>query len=82
MKAGDKLLKELNKKYALSSTIPLKFGRYDLVIKTNGDGDAILLFMGKANEDGTIKGNRFSRILIKDSSGKIVKDHWDHKGKI
>lgn len=59
MKAGDKLLKELNKKYALSSTIPLKFGRYDLVIKTNGDGDAILLLWEKRMKTEQLKETGF-----------------------
>ncbi|MBE9464237.1 hypothetical protein ACFP1I_06415 [Dyadobacter subterraneus] len=82
MKPGDKLLKEINKKYTPSTTIPLKFGRYDMVVKTNDEGYAILLFIGKADEDGIIKGNRFTRVLIKDSNGNTIKDHWDHKGKI
>lgn len=82
MKVGEKLLKVLNKKYTPATTFPLKFGRYDLVLKTDDEGNAILLFIGEENEDGMIKGNRFTRVLVKDSSGKIVKDHWDNKGKV
>ena len=82
MKIGDKLLKQLNKTYTPSATIPLKFGRYDLVIKTDDSGNPILLFIGEANEEGIIKGERFGRVLIKDPSGKVIKDHWDNKGKV
>jgi hypothetical protein len=82
MKIGDKLLKQLNKTYTPSVTIPLKFGRYDLIIKTDKYGNPILLFIGKANEEGIIKGERFSRVLIKDPDGKVIKDHWDNKGKV
>jgi hypothetical protein len=82
MKIGDKLLKQLNKTYTPSTTIPLKFGRYDLIIKTDDGGNPILLFIGKANEEGMIKGERFGRVLIKDPSGKVIKDHWDNKGKV
>lgn len=82
MKIGDKLLKVLNKKYEPSSLVNVRFERYDLSIKTDEDGNAVLLFIGKADAEGTIKGNRFIRVLIKDQSGKIIKDHWDHKGKV
>jgi hypothetical protein len=82
MKIGDKLLKQLSKIYTPSATIPLQFGRYDLVIKTDDSGNPILLFIGKENEEGIIKGERFSRVLIKNPDGKVIKDHWDNKGKV
>ncbi|TDE14487.1 hypothetical protein [Dyadobacter psychrotolerans] len=81
MKIGEKLLKVLNKKYPPSEFVAVRFERYDLAIKTDSDGDAVVLFIGKANQEGVVKGNRFSRVLVKDASGKVLKDHWDHKGK-
>lgn len=82
MKIGDKLLKELKKIYQPGSMIHTTFGRYDIALKTDDDGNAVMLFIGKADNEGKIKGNRFSRVQVKNSEGKIIKDHWDHKGKV
>jgi hypothetical protein len=75
------LLKILSAHYEPSSLIEKPFGRYDLVFKTDEAGRAILLFMGKKDLTGKIKGERYARRLVIDANGKVVKDHWDHKGK-
>ncbi|WP_240163626.1 hypothetical protein [Spirosoma taeanense] len=59
-----------------------KFGRYDLAMKTDEAGNPILLFIGQADEQGMIKGDQFTRRLIKDENGVTLKDHWDYKGKV
>lgn len=82
MKIGEKLLKELSKTYPPSSLVHRRFGRYDLTIKTDGEGNAILLFIGQADGQGNIRGERFSRRLVKDPTGKVVKDHWDNQGRV
>lgn len=82
MKIGENLLKKLNKQYEPSSMVSIKFRAYDLALKTDKEGNPILLFIGKANREGTIKGDRYARRLLKDKEGKIIKDHWDYKGKI
>ncbi|MCF2446707.1 hypothetical protein L0657_22305 [Dyadobacter sp. CY345] len=82
MKIGEKLLKRLSKKYRPEEMIHQKFERYDISFKTDEEGNPILLFIGLRREDGRIKGERFSRILIKEKDGSILKDHWDCKGKI
>ena len=82
MKVGERLLKVLNKKYDPSRMVSITFGRYDVAFKTDDEGNPILLFMGKADEQGMIKGDQFSRRLLKDASGAVVKDHWDYKGKV
>ena len=56
MKIGKKLLKELSKKYAPSQTLDRKFGQYDLTLKTDEAGNAILAFLGSRAENGDIKG--------------------------
>ena len=81
MKIGEKLLKVLSKKYLPEQMIDQKFGRYDISFKTDEEGNPILLFIGTMGADNKIKGERFSRVLIKDKNGGIVKDHWDAKGK-
>jgi len=75
------ILKVLNKTYEASSIIELKFKRYDLAIKTDELGRPVLLFIGEKDVGGKIKGERFARRLVADADGKILKDHWDHKGK-
>ena len=80
MKLGDEILKQLNKLYAPSITTQLKFKSYDIIIKTNEAGEAIQAFIGKM-VDGTIKGDRYARILKYDRNGIKIKDHWERKGK-
>jgi hypothetical protein len=82
MKIGEKLLRELNKTYAPSSLIERRFGRYDRAMKTDETGNAMLLFIGKADENGQIRGMRFSRRVVKDPSGRVLKDHWDNQGSV
>jgi len=56
------------------------FQRYDLGFKTDAEGFPIVLFMGTKNDTGRIRGRRYARRLVKDETGKIIKDHWDDKG--
>lgn len=82
MKPGERLLKHLNKKYEPATMIAFRFGRYDVAMKTDEEGNPILAFVGKADERGIIKGDQFTRRLVKDANGAILKDHWDYKGKV
>lgn len=71
----------LAKKYEPSTMVQLKFRNYDLAVKTDNEGNAILLFLGRMNEKGIIKGERYARTLKKDRERNIIKDHWELKGK-
>ena len=82
MKIGENLLKKLNKKYEPDTMVNLKFRGYDIALKTDEEGNPILMFIGQANEAGIIKGDRYARRLLKDENGNTVKDHWDYKGKV
>ena len=81
-KVGEKLEKKLSKQYAPSERIDEIFMRYDLTFLTNETGDPVVLFIGQRQPDGTIKGDRFARRLLRDATGKITKSHWDYKGRI
>lgn len=81
MTLGDELIKKLAKKFEPSSKLPMRFRSYDLIVVTDKDGNAIQLFMGKADESGIIKGDRYARTLKHDKEGKLLKDHWERKGK-
>jgi len=81
MKLGEPIMKILNRLYEPSSMVETKVKGYDLVFKTDEAGRAVLLFMGKKDTSGTVKGERYVRRLKLDKDGLIVKDHWDHKGK-
>jgi len=81
MSLSDNLQKKLSKKFDPSANLEMKYKGYDLSYKTDEEGNAILLFIGKKTEAGTIKGERYARTLKKDREGKIFKDHWEMKGK-
>ncbi len=81
MKLSDDLQKKLSKFYEPSSMFDLTFKAHDISFKTDEEGNAILLFIGKKTDKGTIKGERYARTLKKDREGKIFKDHWELKGK-
>jgi hypothetical protein len=81
MSLRDELIKILRKPYEPSTLINMRFKGNDIAFKTDKDGNAILLFIGKLKEDGSIKGERYARTLKYDREGKIIKDHWELKGK-
>jgi len=82
MKLGAQILQLLSKTYLPSTMVEMTFSRYDLLFKTDDQGRPVLLFMGKKDENGKIKGERFTRRLLTDANGNITKDHWDAKGKV
>jgi hypothetical protein len=75
------LLKILNKIYEPNSLIERPFKKYHAAFKTDEEGRPILLFIGEKTPEGKIKGERFARRLKIDHDGKVIKDHWEHKGK-
>ncbi|TDH26403.1 hypothetical protein EXU57_09900 [Segetibacter sp. 3557_3] len=75
------LQKLLSKKYEPSTMVDLTFKGNDLSFKTDEDGNPILLFIGKRTAAGTVKGERYARTLKRDPEGKVIKDHWEQKGK-
>lgn len=79
--AGAPLRKILKKIYLPKQTTELRFGRYDIALQTDTLGLPILLFTGRRDEKGRIKGERFTRNLLMDEEGNILKDQWDCKGK-
>ena len=82
MKIGENLLKKLNKKYEPSTMVELRFRGYDISLKTDEEGNPVLMFIGRSDSNGMIKGDRYARRLLKDKEGNIIKDHWDYKGKV
>lgn len=81
MKLSEGLLAKLGKTYEPSAMIQQQYNGKDLAFKTDADGRPILLFVGRRDEDGSIKGDRYARTLKTDREGKIIKDHWERKGK-
>jgi hypothetical protein len=81
MALGEELQKKLKKLLEPSSMVEMKYKGYDLSIKTDEKGNAILVFIGKKTEQGTIKGERYGRTLKYDREGNLIKDHWELKGK-
>jgi hypothetical protein len=81
MPFSEDLLKKLRKPFEPSTLVQFRYRDYDMAVETDEQGNAIRLFMGKLQENGRIRGERFARVLIKDAEGKVVKDHWDKKGR-
>ena len=81
-KIGEPLLKKLSKLYEPSAMVHQKFKSYDLAFKTDEEGNPVLLFIGKADREGNIKGDQYTRRLLKDKTGNVIKDHWDYKGRV
>lgn len=81
MVLGNEILKILNKVYEPNRFVEMKFKRYDIGFKTDDAGRPIMLFIGQLDDNGKIKGERFTRRLKFDATGNVLKDHWDNKGK-
>jgi hypothetical protein len=81
MALSESLIKKLSAKFPPGEMADLKFRGMDLTIKADEQGHAILLFIGKRMDDGHIKGERYARRLLFDKEGKVIKDHWENKGK-
>ena len=81
MSLNDDILKKINRKFEPSDKVPLRYRSYDILLVTDREGNAVQMFMGKLNEQGIIKGDRYARSLKYDRDGKLIKDHWERKGK-
>lgn len=81
MALGEHLQKKLRKLYEPSSMVNIKYKGNDVAFKTDSSGNATVLFIGRKGDNGIIRGERYVRTLKRDSSGKVIKDHWDLKGK-
>jgi hypothetical protein len=81
MKLGDSLLLKLRKKYIPSTMVEIKFKGKDVCIRTDNEGNPVVVFIGKTMPNGKIKGERYTRTLITNANGAVIKDHWDLKGK-
>jgi len=81
MKLNETLITVLKRKYPPSTMVELKFRGKDMHLKIDPDGNAVTLFIGKRTPEGKIKGERYSRRIVRGAEGEIVKDHWDLKGK-
>jgi hypothetical protein len=81
MPLSDDLIKKLKRRFEPSVTTQFRYRTNDVVIQSDDEGNAVRMFIGKANDQGTIKGDRYSRTLKKDREGNIIKDHWEKKGR-
>ena len=80
MSLSEPLLKKLQRTYEPFTTVRLRFRGKDVAFNTDAEGNAVQLFIGQLKENGNIKGERYSRKMVKDRNGKLLRDHWDRKG--
>lgn len=81
MKLSEGLQAKLGKKYPPSSMVNMQYHGKDVAFKTDAEGNPVLAFVGRKTEEGNIRGDRYTRVLKHDREGKVIKDHWDLKGK-
>jgi hypothetical protein len=81
MPLSESLIKKLSAKFPAGQMCDLSYRGNDLTVKADEEGNAILLFICKRMENGHIKGERYARRLLIDKDGKVLKDHWEMKGK-
>lgn len=74
------LLKKLSQLYVANSSFTFNYRGKDVVVQTNDAGAAVRCFVGTLNEKGFIKGQRYNRVLKYNTSGAVIKDHWELKG--
>lgn len=83
MPLGTDLETKLTKKFTPDSRVEDNFRGKDLTLVINKAGDAITLFIGKRNPDGSITGERYVRkIQYASDKETIIKSHWELKGKV
>ncbi len=80
MKLADKLVKLINRKHEPGTMVSLRFGQQDIRLRTDKEGNAVQMFIGREKE-GVIWGDRYSRTIITDREGQLLKDYWERKGK-
>jgi hypothetical protein len=81
MPLGPDIIKKLSKQYEPDAMVMLRHGRYDLAVRTDKEGNPVQLFFGRMGEDGRVKGDRYTRVFKHDESGRVIKDHWERKGR-
>lgn len=79
---GKDLEAKLNKRYLASSRVDATFRGKDITFFTNDLGEPVTLFIGTRREDGDINGECYVKRIKERVGDKIVKSHWDNKGKI
>lgn len=52
------ILKRLNRKFESSTSIQFRYRRLDVVVQSDEEGNAIRAFIGKANDEAIVKGDR------------------------
>lgn len=77
---GEGVKKLLDKEYPASSINETTYRGQDIAFKTDKEGRAILVFIGKKVAPGKIRGQRYVRNIVTMSDGQI-KDHWEKKSK-
>lgn len=83
MGLSEKLEAKLDKIFPPKTKINDVYKGNDLTYITNELGEPISLFIGKRQEDGAIKGERYVRKIVRSEDGlKVLKSHWDNKRKV
>jgi hypothetical protein len=75
------LLKKLAQLYPPNELVQFQFKGLSAAVRIGPDGRAWQLFLGKLDPNGRIRGERYVRTYKEGPDGKVIKDHWDLKGR-
>jgi len=73
---------KLNKKFRPQTRYDATFRGNDITYYTNELGEPVTLFIGERQKDGNIKGEYYTRTIKHGEGEKVIKSHWDNKGKV
>lgn len=76
------IIKKLNRKFEPATTTQFRYRSNDVVVQADEEGNAIRAFIGKANSDGIVKGDRYSRVPKKDNNVILSKTIGKEKAKL
>ena len=66
MALSDDFIKKLKQKFEPSTKMQFRYRTNEIVVQADEEGNAMRAFIGKANDKGIIKGNRYNRTLKRD----------------
>ena len=73
MSLGTDIIRKLRRKFEPSTATQFRYRSSDVVVQSDQEGNAIRAFIGKANDEGIIKGDRYSRVLKKTIMVQLLK---------
>jgi len=72
----------ITQKFKPDAFLEVMFDPYDIALRTNGHGQAILVIIGKKNSNGNLHGAQYARRFEFDSNDTLIADNWEYIGAV